>query len=435
MATDVLAALNAELTLPCGAVLKNRLAKAAMTERVADARGRPTASHERLYRMWSEGGCGMLLTGNVIVDRDHLEAPGNVIIDGNEDAEALAALKRYAAAGKAAGSAIWMQISHAGRQTQKIINPRPKAPSAIALALPGGQFGQPVALTGDEIQGLVKRFAHTAKVARECGFDGAQIHSAHGYLLSSFLSPKTNQRTDEWGGSLENRARFLLEIVRAMRAAVGDDFPVSVKINSADFQKGGFEFGDSLQVVRWLDEAGVDLIEISGGTYEQPRLLGIEGIEKVYDPNVRSTTREREAYFAKFAPEIRGAIGRAKLMVTGGFRTATAMAAALTEDGVDVIGLGRPLCYDTGCAGRLLRGEIPALPKWEDKLVLGSGWLGPNSGSQIVRMINTFGAQGWYYQQLQALAETGKPKQGLGVLGGFIANQRRELRTIKAMRA
>ena len=196
MSSDAPSILKQPLALPCGAVLPNRLAKAAMTERLADTCNRPTARHERLYRLWSEGCPGMLLTGNVQIDRKHLEAAGNVAIDGSEDAAALEALKRFATAGRVGGSHIWMQISHAGRQTPKLINPTPKAPSAIAIALPGGQFGTPVPLTGEEIEVLIGRFAHAAKIARATGFDGVQIHAAHGYLLSEFLSPKANSRQD-----------------------------------------------------------------------------------------------------------------------------------------------------------------------------------------------------------------------------------------------
>ena len=157
---DALQTLNSPLTLPCGATLPNRLAKAAMTERLADARNRPTEKLERLYRMWSEGGPGLLLTGNVMIDRKHLEAGGNVAVAGPQDAEAMAALKRFAAAGSTAGNHIWMQISHAGRQTPIKVNAHPKAPSSVTVALPGGQFGRPVALTEDEIVDLVGRYAH-----------------------------------------------------------------------------------------------------------------------------------------------------------------------------------------------------------------------------------------------------------------------------------
>jgi len=418
--------LNSALTLPCGAVLPNRVAKAAMTERLADASNRATALHERLYRLWSEGGAGLLLTGNVQVDRKHLEAAGNVAIDGTEDEAALTALKRFAAAATAAGNQVWMQISHAGRQTQKNINPHPKAPSAVAVALPGGRFGQPVAMTEDDIQTTIARFAHAARVARDTGFNGVQIHAAHGYLISEFLSPRVNLRQDSWGGDLAGRARFLMETVRQTRAAVGEDYPVSVKLNSADFQRGGFAFEDSMIAAGWLDEAGVDLIEISGGSYEQPSMMKMEGMEPTFDPTIAESTRAREAYFQKFAPEIRKHIKRAKLMVTGGFRTQAGMESAISQDGVDVIGLGRPLCVDPAAPGKLLRGEITSLDRWEDQLRVGPGWLGPKSPFMLVKAVNGFGAQSWYYEQLLQIAESGHANPKLGLLAALIADQRRE---------
>jgi 2,4-dienoyl-CoA reductase-like NADH-dependent reductase (Old Yellow Enzyme family) len=425
--------LDSPLTLPCGATLPNRLAKAAMTERLADPHNRATPALERLYRLWSAGGAGLLLTGNVQVDRKHLEAAGNVAIDGTEDAAALTALRGFAHAAKSGGARVWMQISHAGRQTLKIINPHPKAPSAVKVALPGGQFGEPVALEAAEIPPLIARFAHAARVARETGFDGVQIHAAHGYLISEFLSPRINIRTDEWGGDLAGRARFLMAVVRQTRAAVGADFPVAVKINSADFQRGGFSFEDSQVVVRWLDEAGVDLIEISGGNYEQPSMMKLAGMEPVFDPTLAASTREREAYFQKFAPEIRNALSRAKLMVTGGFRSAAGMESALAEDGIDVIGLGRPLCVEPGAPGQLLRGEITELPRWENRLAVGPGWLGPRSPLKLLKMINGFGAQSWYYQQLRSLGETGRARPDMGLLSALISDQRRDAAMAKAL--
>jgi 2,4-dienoyl-CoA reductase-like NADH-dependent reductase (Old Yellow Enzyme family) len=437
--------LATPLTLPCGATLPNRLAKAAMTERLADAHNRATPALERLYRLWGAGGAGLLLTGNVQVDRKHLEAAGNVAIDGTEDAAALAALRGFSAAAAAGGAQVWMQISHAGRQTQKSINPHPKAPSAVTVALPGGRFGQPVALAAAEIPPLIARFAHAARVARETGFGGVQIHAAHGYLISEFLSPRSNLRQDEWGGDLAGRARFLLEAVRQTRAAVGADFPVSVKINSADFQRGGFSFEDSQIVVRSLDEAGVDLIEISGGNYEQPAMMKLQGMEPSFDPSVgeptrestrestRDSTRAREAYFQKFAPEIRKSCTRAKLMVTGGFRTRAGMEAAVAEDGIDVIGLGRPLTVDPAAPGKLLRGDIASLERWENRLAVGPGWLGPKSPFSLLKAVNGFGAQSWYYEQLRSLSERGAPNPKLGLLAALITDQRREAALARAL--
>ncbi len=401
------------LTLPCGVVLENRLCKAAMTEGLAGADGIPGAALNRLYGLWSDGGAGLLLSGNVQIDRDHLERPGNVIVDREPDAATMTALQQWAAAGTRAGNHFWAQISHAGRQCQKIINPTPKAPSAVKLGLPGGQFGEPVPMTDADIEAVITGFARCARVLKEAGFTGVQLHSAHGYLLSQFLSPRSNQRSDRWGGSLENRARILLESVAAVREAVGPAFPIGVKLNSADFQRGGFDFTESLQVAKWLQAAGVDLLEISGGTYEQPRLLNVEGIEPVEDQAIAQSTRAREAYFVDFAQAMRQELSM-PLMVTGGLRRRDAMESALESGAADVVGIGRPMCVMTDAPKRLLAGT-EELPRYEDTLSLLPCWLKPLQKLNLVKTLATFAVQYWYYEQLLIIGETGKPSDDLSV--------------------
>jgi len=405
------------LTLPCGAVLPNRLAKAAMTEGLADPQGRATAELARLYGLWADGGAGLLISGNAQIDRNHLERPGNVIIDARGDAVARAGLTAMAAAGARGGGHVWMQISHAGRQTPITVNPSPKAPSAVAVALPGKQFGQPVALTEPEILELIERFGVAAEVARETGFTGVQIHAAHGYLLSQFLSPRANLRTDAWGGALENRARMLMAVVARVRRGVGADFPISVKLNSADFQKGGFAFEDSVVVAGWLRGAGVDLLEISGGSYEQPAMMDIEGMEPADRPPQRASTVAREAYFVDFARTMRQSVP-IPLMVTGGFRTRAAMNAALENGGADVIGLGRPLCVDTHGPARLLAGG-EGLDRWEAKLRLLPPALGLLNRLKMVQALEGFAVTYWYYAQIDALARTGQPNVKLSPFAAF----------------
>ncbi len=402
------------LSLPCGAQLVNRLAKAAMTEGLATAKGVPTPELARLYGLWSDGGAGLLLTGNIQIDADHLERPGNVVIDREPDAELRKALAEWAAAGTRNGNHLWAQISHAGRQTMKMVNRHPKAPSAVKLGLPGGQFGQPVALTGEEIVDIVRRFGICAAAVKQAGFTGVQVHAAHGYLLSQFLSPRSNQRTDEYGGELANRARVLLEVIAAVREAVGPKFPVAVKLNSADFQKGGFAFEDSLQVAHWLQEAGVDLIEISGGTYEQPKLLGVEGVEEEERQNVAQSTLMREAYFVDFALAMREQVS-IPLMVTGGFRQRAAMEQAVDDGAADVIGLGRPMCVMTNAPSRLLSGT-EELPRYENQLHLLPGWLSGLGRIKTVRSVATFAVQYWFYAQLDLLGKVGKANPDLSVL-------------------
>ena len=401
------------LTLPCGAVLPNRLAKAAMTEGLATPDGVPTEALERLYGMWSDGGPGMLLSGNIQVDADHLERPGNVVIDREPDDAMRSALTSWATAATRNGNHFWAQISHAGRQTQSNVNPHPKAPSAVKVGLPGGQFGEPVALTVPEIEDIVKRFGICAAAVKAAGFTGVQVHAAHGYLLSEFLSPRTNLRTDQYGGDLANRARALLEIVAEVRAAVGPEFPVAVKLNSADFQKGGFAFEDSLQVAALLEEASVDLIEISGGTYEQPKLMGLTGAEEEEKQNVAESTMMREAYFVDFALAMQDKVS-IPLMVTGGFRRLAAMEQAVEGGGADLIGLGRPMCVMTDAPNRLLQG-LAELPRYEEELSLFPRWLSFLEGVKALRSVAGFAVIFWYYAQLDLLGKTGQTAPDLSV--------------------
>ncbi len=414
--------LNQPLTLPCGAVVPNRMCKAAMTEGLAHPDGTASAELERLYGIWSDGGSGILLSGNIQVDGDHLERPGNVIVDSALSNDAFAALQRMAAAGTRNGNHLWAQISHAGRQTQKIVNPAPKAPSAVRLRLPQSQFGKPVALTAEEIESIVERFVNCAVTCKEAGFTGVQFHSAHGYLLSQFLSPLTNQREDEWGGTLENRARALITIVTKAREVLGADFPISVKLNSADFQKGGFDFDDSLTVAKWLADAGLDLLEISGGTYEQPRLLNLDGVEPVEEQSLARSTLAREAYFVDFAKAMREELS-IPIMVTGGLRRREVMNHVLETGGADMIGLGRPLCVDADGPNRLLNGE-DELARYEDNLSLLPGWLMWLTRFNAVRTINSFATQFWFYEQIANIGRTGTTDPKLTVLSATMAQQK-----------
>ena len=405
--------LETALTLPCGVVIPNRICKAAMTEGLATPKGLPSAELNRLYELWSDGGAGILLSGNIQVDADHLERPGNVIVDRMPDNEMQAALASWTQAGTRNGNHFWAQISHAGRQTQTNVNKHPKAPSAVAVGLPGGQFGEPVALTAAEIVDITERFGICAKACQEAGFTGVQVHAAHGYLLSQFLSPRTNLRTDNYGGPLENRARALLLVVAAIRQAVGPNFPIAVKLNSADFQKGGFEFADSIQVAKWLEEASVDVIEISGGTYEQPQLLGVEGVEEVAEQEVKASTVAREAYFVDFALAMQEEVS-IPLMVTGGFRRKQAMEEALAN-GADIIGIGRPMCVMTDAPNQLFAG-LAELPRYESELSFFPRWLSFLNRFTTLRTLSTFGVQYWYYAQLDLLGQFGKTQPAMSTL-------------------
>ncbi|MFI4979609.1 MAG: NADH:flavin oxidoreductase/NADH oxidase family protein [Nevskiales bacterium] len=412
------------LSLPCGATLPNRICKAAMTEGIADAQLRATDRHVRLYRSWAEGGAGLLVSGNVMIDRRVLERPGNVALDpATPDAAAMTRLRNWARAGTSNGNHLWMQINHAGRQSPWYVTGQPLAPSEVQLNLMAN-YRRPRALREEEILDFIQRYANVARTAREAGFTGVQVHGAHGYLISSFLSPVTNRRTDAWGGSLENRARFLLEVVKATRAAVGPDFPVGLKLNSADFQKGGFSSEECLQVVQWLNGSGLDLLEISGGTYEQPRLLGYTGeaspaVDAAQASVPSRSTQRREAYFLEYAVAIRK-VATMPLMVTGGFRTRAGMEQALAEGSVDVIGLGRPLCTDAEVPKRLLAGSDTKLPDYEHRLKLGNGVFAPTTNVFLFKLVNLLGQQGWYYQQIARMGDGLKPVLERGVFSAFV---------------
>jgi 2,4-dienoyl-CoA reductase-like NADH-dependent reductase (Old Yellow Enzyme family) len=329
----------------------------------------------------------------------------------------MAALRAWTAAARAGGAGFWLQLSHGGRQTFRSVNRAPRAPSAVAVELPGRQFGAPVAMTEEEILAVVERFAAAATVAREGGFTGVELHAAHGYLLSQFLSPRANVRRDAWGGSLENRARLLLAIVARVRAATGRDFTLAVKLNSADFQRGGFDAGDSLQVATWLAEAGIDVLEISGGTYEQPRMMNLDGLEAPDLQGAAPSTLAREGYFLEFARAMRARV-TVPLLVTGGFRSRAAMERAVAEDRVALIGLGRPLCTDPDGPRRVLA-EGGELDRPEARVRLGPGWLGPRSPIDVLRALNGFGTIFWFYQQLRAMGRGDAIDPSLSVLAAL----------------
>ena len=398
--------MSSPFTLPCGQVIKNRICKAAMTERIAKGNNLAHQGHINLYRKWAEGNIGILLTGNVMVDRKNMEGPANVVIDSQNYKDHIDELKNWSTAGTENNTQLWMQISHAGRQTPGEINSSPSAPSDVQLKIPGRSYGLPIPMSEEEIHGVIDKFVFTAKIARETGFTGVQFHSAHGYLLSEFLSPDINTRNDAWGGSLENRARMHLEIIKKCRAEVGEDFPISMKLNSADFQKGGFNENESIEVAKMLEEAGLDLLEISGGTYEQPKLIGADHIS--INPDRSETRREstiaREAYFLEYADNIRKAV-TIPLMVTGGFRTKDGIENALQSNICQIVGVGRPLCADPYCIKKMMDGELEMLPSVEKTLSLGPWIFSGKSPIKLIQVINAFGAMAWCYQQIKRMAE------------------------------
>lgn len=345
-------ALGDAFELAMGVRIKNRLVKSALHESMGDTKGAPRDCLLPLYRAWAEGGIGLSITGNVMVDGRARSEPGNVVV---EDTRHMAFLEAWALEGSRHDTALWMQINHPGKQAMVGLNRDTMAPSAIPFKPELAPFfATPREMTAGDIADVIRRFGRTAALAREAGFGGVQIHAAHGYLINQFLSPHHNRRTDEWGGSPERRRRFLMEVLGEIRHRVGPGFPVGIKLNSADFQRGGFTEEESMATILALDEAGIDLVEISGGTYEAPAMTGSEEVRVA-----RDSTRQREAYFLGFAEAVRRQTS-VPLMVTGGFRTHAGMQDALAGGALDFVGLGRLLAIDPAVPHALLRGEDPA---------------------------------------------------------------------------
>jgi 2,4-dienoyl-CoA reductase-like NADH-dependent reductase (Old Yellow Enzyme family) len=347
------------LRLPNGATLPNRLAKAAMEENMAEEGQLPGAALNRLYEAWAAGGTGLIITGNVMVDGRAMTGPGGVVLQRDTRLEPFRA---WAGSVTRHGAQVWMQINHPGRQVPAALGETTWAPSSVALDLGkhSKMFAMPKAMSEAEIQETIERFADTAHAAEQAGFNGVEIHAAHGYLLSQFLSPLTNQRKDQWGGSIANRARLLIEVVRAVRRRVSAGFCVAVKLNSADFQRGGFSEGDAREVVLALNEEAVDLVELSGGSYESPAMQG---------RTADGRTLAREAYFLEFAKEL-AAIARMPLMTTGGIRR-KAVAEQVVTSGVGVVGIATALAQVPDLPARWRAGEDvapePQSVNWKDK--------------------------------------------------------------------
>jgi 2,4-dienoyl-CoA reductase-like NADH-dependent reductase (Old Yellow Enzyme family) len=386
--------ISDELKLPCGAIIKNRIGKSAMSENMGSKGFVSNESLNTLYNRWSASGAGLLITGNIMINRKALGEPRNVVIEKSINDPNL---KLWAAAGTKNNTHLWTQINHPGKQSPKYLSKQPVAPSAIPLKKPLDKvFATPRALTEEEIYDLIERYAYAAKVSKESGFTGVQIHGAHGYLVSQFLSPTHNTRTDQWGGTLVNRMRFVSEVYKAMRTEVGSSFPVSIKLNSADFQKGGFTKEDSMAVVQNLSEQGMDLIEISGGTYETPIMM--EGTR------VKDSTKKREAYFLEYCEEVRKVVS-SPLMLTGGFRTSEGMNAALNSGTCDMIGLARSLAINPDFPNQLLSGKdvISAVKP----LTTGLKFLDKIIPLEII----------WYTEQLHLMGQGKEPDLARSTLG------------------
>ena len=351
------------ITLPCGQTIKNRAVKAAMEENMADQDHFPSTALMRLYSAWAEGGVGLIISGNVMVDKMAMTGPGGVVLEKDTP---IAAFQQWATLAKQNNCRAILQINHPGRQVMKAMGGKNISPSDISVDIGkhSNLLAKPRAMTEEEIQELIQRFIDTALKAKSAGFDGVQIHAAHGYLLSQFLSPLTNKRNDSWGGTAEKRAQILYTIIEKVRSALGAEHIVSIKMNSADFQRGGFDIDDAINVVKHLNGLGLDFIELSGGSYEAPAMQGKSGDQR---------TLAREAYFLEFAEQI-GKHATMPVMTTGGIKT-FATAERVLSSKIDLVGIASALAYEPKLINKWqtepsTKGFVPHV-QWKDKAMSG----------------------------------------------------------------
>ena len=329
------------ITLPNGTTIKNRFFKSAMSEGMGTRDFQPKKNIATLYKRWAEGGTGLIITGNIMVDPKGTAEPGNIVFDKNSNMEIL---KDWAKQGQQHGAKVMVQLNHPGKQVPKTIAKETVAPSTIPLGNGLNKlFSTPRALTTSEVEELVQKFVTSAKITKEAGFSGVQIHAAHGYLISQFLSPHDNRRTDKYGGSLENRMRFLKEIYLGMREELGKNFTIGIKINSTDFKEDGLTEEDSLKTIIELANLGLDFVEISGGTYERPAMMGATS---------KSTN---QVFFAEYSKKLKQKI-EIPVVVTGGIRSINAMNTLLNDNTTDFIGIARPLTIDPNIPNKIKQG-------------------------------------------------------------------------------
>jgi len=324
-----------------GLRLRNRLVRSATCERMCPPDGRVTGDLVEFYRRLARGGIGLVFTGHAFVRADGRAGEGMMGVDSDDLVPGLGELVQ---AVHEAGAPVVCQINHAGRQSRpELIGGRqPIAPSPVADRATGIT---PRELTPEEIEGLVECYVAAAERCRRAGFDGVQLHCAHGYLMSQFISPYTNRRTDGWGGSLERRARFPLEVLKRIRRRLGRDFPVLVKLNAEDFIEGGLTLEESCRIGEMLEAEGVDAIEVSAGMAETADKIVRTGID----------TEEKEAYFLPQVREFRRHV-RVPLICVGGLRSRSIMERVVESGAADMVSLSRPLIREPDLPRRLQEG-------------------------------------------------------------------------------
>jgi 2,4-dienoyl-CoA reductase-like NADH-dependent reductase (Old Yellow Enzyme family) len=328
--------------------VKNRFVRSATAEGAADETGLIADKLFDIYRNLAEGGVGLIITGHAYVQPNGRCTPDQM---GIYKDDLLSKLKELSSEVHRASPdcRVAVQITHAGRQVLRGSVREPVAPSAVTDTRTGVT---PREMTEAEIEECMNSFADAAERTRLAGFDAVQIHSAHGYLISSFNSPHTNLRTDKWGGNLENRMRFLMETYRRVRTKVGDDYPVLVKLNAADFLDGGIEIDESVQIAKALSAEGIDAIEISGSMFESYKGKGTA--------RTRIRKPEQEAYFLPYAERIKKAVGDVPVILVGGIRSVSVMERIISEGNADFISMSRPLIREPDLPDRIRDGKQKA---------------------------------------------------------------------------
>lgn len=331
-----------EQTTINGMRLENRFVRSATWEGMCEDDGRPTERLAEWYRELARGRVGLIITGYTFVRPEGKQLPRKMGLYSDAFA---GEMRRLVEAVHEEGGKIAIQLVHAGGQTDAAtIGRQPLAPSAVASP----QYPEvPAAMTKADINDVVAAFGDAARRAREYGFDAVQIHGAHGYLVNQFLSPLTNKRDDEYGGSIENRCRFLLEVYDRIRSEVGDDYPVMIKLNAADNLEGGLVLDDALYAAKALDRRGIDAIEVSGGT-------PASGEESPVRANILRP--EQEAYHVAMAHTIKDAVS-CPVMVVGGIRSFAVAEKTVVEEAADYISLARPLIREPDLVRRWLEGD------------------------------------------------------------------------------
>ncbi|KAL2871264.1 uncharacterized protein BJX67DRAFT_370052 [Aspergillus lucknowensis] len=343
-----------------GKVIPNRIYRTALSEYSGSYdendvtnTGKPLPRYIELHQELANGGAGLICFGNIPVHRDHLENFNNVVLDRDQPWDAVESFRPAILAAKSRGALCLPQLNFTGRQCPEFLNPNPVSSSDVKLHYcMDKSYGQPTPLSKAQIRDIIDRFVWAAETVVKAGADGIILHAAHGYLINQFLSPHINKRIDEYGGSIENRARFVVEIVESIKARLPTDrYIIGAKINCQDFVCGGATFAEQCVVIKLLEAAGVDFFDISGGTYEAPAWRGnLESLGETQPPAGEGT-------FLKWARDIKKILSRAVVGTTSGWRDSELMMAAVRRGDIDMCGLGRPLRDDPDLPNRVFTGE------------------------------------------------------------------------------